>query len=228
MDDNRKGRLDGQVYRLLKTYWFIGWALVVALVLWFYSSVDLIDAITSSWIRGTSVTLLLAGTLLWFVAYLQVTYGELEMLYKHGFTLGIRAWNWFPLLVIIILSSCFAALFATINNVLFYSGFAIFLMIINASSFSVVQKVIYDATQDKHRVQRVPDAIAAYYLGRHFLPHQVGMLVGFFVAFVVSLVAHYDQKETLRFAATLIVLAVIVVGEVIVIGWRRRRDAKLT
>jgi len=189
---------------------------------------DVIDAITSSWIRGTSVMLLLAGTLLWFVAYLQATYGELEMLHKHGFTLGIRVWNWFPLLAIIILCICFAALFATINNVLFYSGFAIFLMIINASSFSVVQKVIYVATQDKHRVQRVPDAIADYYLGRLFLPHQVGMLVGFFVAFVVSLVAHYDQNGTLRFAAALIALATIAVGEVIVMRWRRRRDAKLT
>lgn len=201
---------------------------MVALVLCLFSLEDVIDAITSSWIRGTSVMLLLAGTLLWFVAYLQATYGELEMLHKHGFTLGIRVWNWFPLLAIIILCICFAALFATINNVLFYSGFAIFLMIINASSFSVVQKVIYVATQDKHRVQRVPDAIADYYLGRLFLPHQVGMLVGFFVAFVVSLVAHYDQNGTLRFAAALIALATIAVGEVIVMRWRRRRDAKLT
>ncbi len=228
MDSNDKPvRGMDRVYRLLRQYWQIGVGVSVTTA-FFLISIDRIkNEIIAEPIQGALLVLLLIITTFWLIAYMHSTLRELEMLRDYAIAPTIGPSNWIPLLMILGIALCFGTLIAFVTNLLIYSFFAIVLIILNSTGFAMVQRAISAGVQDTERDQAVPIAIVEYYLYRPFLLHQTGMLVGFFVALVISLIAHYEQKTALRVLAALAIIITIILEEYILLRWRRWRDKRV-
>lgn len=228
VENTKPARVGDRVYRLLKQYWQIGVGFSVATA-FFLISIDRIkNEFIAGPVQGALLVSLLIVTTLWFVAYLHATLNELEILRDYAITVKVVPSNWVPLLIILGIAVCFGTLIASVTNLLIYSGVAILLLIFDSVGFAMVQRAISGAIQNRQHSQVVPIAIIEYYLYRPLLLHHMGMLLGFFVAFVISLISHYEHDTLLRVPAALAVITSILLGEYVMLRWRKQRDKRLS
>lgn len=228
MVENREEvQVTNRVYRLLRQYWQIGVAVSVATALFLIRIDHIRDEIMAGPIQGVQLVLLLIITILWFVAYMHATLNELEMLRDYRIATTILTSNWVPLTIILLIALCFGALVAFATNLLIYSCFAMLLIIFNSIGFTMVQRAISTASQNAECGKAPPIALVEYYLYRPFMLHQMGMLIGFFAAFLLSLLAHYEHEMQLKMPAAFAVIVTILLGECVILRWRRLRDRKL-
>jgi len=226
MSDNNKTNFSERFYRLLKNYWQVGVAFTVTIAFFLISKDHIKQLFISDLLQGAIVVLLLLFTIVWFVAYIHATFNELEMLYSCNIEAPISISNWFPLFLILVIAFCFGVLIAYITDILIYASFAILLIIFNATGFAIIQKSILVSFLPPKNIN-IRKPIIEYYIGRPFLMHQLGMLTGFFIALIVSLIGHYEKMSTLKIVASCIAMMTIIMGESFVFCWRKRRDSSL-
>lgn len=221
MDNNQPVNVSERLYRLLKNYWQVGVAFTVTIAFFLISKDHIKQMILTDPLQGATLLLLLIFTIVWFVAYIHATFNELEMLHGCNIEVAIGMSNWLPLFLILSIALCFGVLIAFIDDMLFYSIFAILLILFNSIGFVIVQRSIFVTAFSS---KTIPQSIIEYYLYRPFLLHQLGMLSGFFLSLLFSVIFHYTQTASLKIVAPIIAIITILLGEYFVFHWRKIRD----
>lgn len=218
-----------RVYRLLTQYWQVGVALMVTSAFFLVSLDKVRKELETNVVDGILVISLLIATTLWLLAYMHGTLDELEMLHDHSVGSTVKSISWYVLAVIVIIAVSFGALIAFVTEIIIYSCIAILVMLANCTGFAIVQRSVFLAgvEQGGKENNRVPAAIVQYYLYRPFLLHQVGVLLGFFLALTLGIMASYEQNPSLRRASEVTAIITICAGECVISRWRKSRDQQL-
>lgn len=215
------------LYQLLTKYWELGVGIAAGGAFFWASRDKIFAAVTSSPIDGAATVVLLGATIVWFVAYMHSTQNELGILRSLGVTPRVNSSNWAPTLIIVVIALLFGSLVGFVANPIVYSGLGIALILINALGFSVVQRSVFFESIRPERKNQIPTATLEYYLANPFIVHHLGIVLGFGLALILSILGR-DYPNVIGHAGALssfILALTILVEEYVLHVWRSRRSS---
>ena len=180
---------------------------------------------------GLSVGLVLV-TCYWLGSYAYVMFSELELLDE---VLPAAAPLPRPRLIaflrVVVIGGSFGALLPLSFTPLYYAAVAILLELCDIAQGAYVAtqvaKVVKYHAFHGARPDRKLEILFDYYLTNPLLARAFTLLVAYFTALILSLASIYYHARQLTGIASALLLLTIVVGEVAITIWRRRRDNRL-
>jgi hypothetical protein len=216
-----------ELYQLLMKYWEIGVGIAAGAAFFWAARDKMYAAVTSSPVEGTATVILLGATIVWFVAYMHSTHIELEILRSFGVTPHVRPNNWAPTLIIMVIALLFGSLVGFVANPVVYSCVGIALIFVNSLGFSIVQRSVFLESIRGERKNPIPVPTLKYYLANPFIVHHLGIVLGFGLALILSILGpDYPNVIGQARATSSFILALTIFAEEYVLHvWRKRRGS---
>jgi hypothetical protein len=204
---------------------------MIALVLWLFSQDKLIALVKQNSIHGILSILLLSTTVWLFFLYWKAVRVEIDLIDMAFDTDNVKQTNGFVFIVAVALGVIFAVLIYLSTNILYYS--AAVLIYSNFDLYGQANVIRHINVYIKENKIRKPfgekdaEILCDYYIKRPLLTKISLTLTAFCIAFIFSVIAHYEHNIIYDYIAYGIVILAIIVGEIFIKNWRRSRDQRL-
>jgi hypothetical protein len=222
-----------RLHEVLRDYinWCIGITFALAALL--LTRTEIATLYQTEPIRAVLVTILLAETLAWFFSYIYAVRHELDLL-DSAFEWD-KSKNYFGFILPtgVGLALLFGGLIAFSTNILVYSALVLMLSVFDLYGQSVVIRNIglhlFDKQFHGKGKDKEEQILCSYYLGKPLLLRLSVILSIFCAVLVLVITARFENypRRAFEYAAHIIIIFTILVGEVVLYRWRKDRDLKL-
>lgn len=220
-----------RIYEELRSYILLGAAITLGVAAFLLSKGKIAEQYNQDPIKGIFSSVLLAMTAFWFFSWIYAEFKELALLDSAFESEKIKRLSGLIFPIAIALSLIFAALIAFSTNILVYSGVLTLLSVSDLYGQITVNRNflhLFNNRQFRSKAgEQEAQILFFYYIERPMLARIALMLVFFCGAFILAAMAHFVNNAVYRYASYLVIIITIIVNEIVIYSWRRKRDRAL-
>ncbi len=215
----------------LKEFINYGLGITIATAFALLSRDDLIASFKSEPIAGGLAIALLATTIVRFFLYIAAVRTEVDFMEWGLDTEKVIALRGPVFPVVIGLSVTFAALIATVTNILWHSIIAVIFALLDMFGPIVINRnigAVLIERKFRHEDIGGPAYILyRYYFGRPIIMRVAIMLVSAVAACTLAVVWRFTGHALLQYGSYLLIISTIVIGEFVMHRWREQRNREI-